>query len=175
MNWKKEFSEFNSTNEIRPSPALTQRVCAQVLAELHPNPFRIFAKLGLTHFFSALFTLSICPQFGLRLWGSGPGLMGVFMRLGTYGCPLACGFIFTGTTLLAARFVLKAHEVQFLRKKPWLQLASLTLLSLGFFVMFSSEIIAGFAAVWALGSLIGGWATLSLGSRRHFVDLHSAP
>jgi hypothetical protein len=162
-----EYQEF--LNEQKDPPhKLSEPVFAQVHQDLHPSVWRTFSKLSLIHFAVALVTLSICPQFGIRLLGDGMGLMSAFMGLGKLGCPLACGFFFTGTTLLVASFVLRAEEIRALRRNRVTELFALTLLSLGFFVMIRAEIALGFALLWMLGSIMGSLLVLELGWMARF-------
>lgn len=162
-DWQNDWNEFQRTDEIAPPVALTKSLFATVRADLHPNPWTVFSKLSLIHAFTGIFTLSVCPQFGIRLFGEGMGLMHWFMKLGDYGCMLACGTFYLGTSLFAAALVLRPEEIQTVRKNRFLELTGLTLLSLGFFLMVSSEIVVGLAAAWALGSIFGGMTLLETG------------
>ncbi|MFL5813890.1 MAG: hypothetical protein ACJ763_09965 [Bdellovibrionia bacterium] len=157
-----EYQEFLNKQESPPKKA-SEQILAQIHQDLHPSVWKTFSKLSLIHFAVALVTLSICPQFGIRLLGEGMGLMHVFMGLGDLGCPLACGFFFTGTTLLVASLVLRPEEIRALRRNRFTEALALTLLSLGFFVMIRAEIALGFALLWMLGSIIGSLLALELG------------
>jgi hypothetical protein len=157
-----EYQGFLNQQQAPPKE-VSEQILAQVHQDLHPSVWKTFSKLSLIHFAVALVTLSICPQFGFRLLGEGMGLMSAFMGLGDLGCPLACGFFFTGTTLLVASLVLRAEEIRAIRRNRFTELAALTLLSLGFFVMIRAEIALGFALLWMLGSIVGSLLALELG------------
>jgi hypothetical protein len=157
-----EYQEFLNKQEPPPNK-VSEQLFAHIHQELHPSVWKTFSKLSLIHFVVALITLSICPQFGIRLLGDGMGLMSAFMKLGDLGCPLACGFFFTGTTLLAASLVLRPEEIRALRRNRFTELVALTLLSLGFFVMIRAEIALGFALLWIIGSIVGSLLALEVG------------
>jgi hypothetical protein len=156
MNFdSKDFEEFKNADGAKPTSTITQNIFARVNQDLNPSAWRIFGKLSLIHFFVAAVTLSICPQFGIRLLGDGMGLMEDFMRLGDYGCPVACGAFFMGTSIFFGTCLLTRDEIRVLRQNQILEFGALTLLSLGAFVMFHAEIAIGFAVAWFLGTLLG--------------------
>lgn len=150
-----DFREFQAVEPASPPKHLSDTILSKVRADLHPSALKVFAKLSGIHFFVAALTLAICPQFGFRFFGDDPGLMGYFMNLGHYGCMIACGSFFLGSSLLVAAFVLRAEEVRTIRKNWLTQFASLALLSLGFFIMFDTEILAVYALLWLFGSITG--------------------
>ena len=159
----RDFDEFKQIEPVLPPNSVTRSILARVHRDLHPSAWKVFSKLALIHFFTALATLSLCPQFGWRLFGDGMGLMQYFSGLGDTGCGAACGSLFLGTSLLTATFLLRPEEVRCLRKNRLLELGALTLLSLGFFLMIHAEIAIGFGLAWLVGSVLGGIATLELG------------
>jgi len=160
---KKDFNEFINEESIQPPKGLSDNILKMVDTDLNPSAWSVFAKLSLIHFFSALLTLSICPQFGFRVFGSGTGLMGVFMNLGYYGCMIACGIFFLGTSFLIAVITLQSQEIKVLRKHRWVQIVSLASLSLGAFIMLDAQIVFGFALAWIIGTFIGAFSVLELG------------
>jgi hypothetical protein len=162
-DWNDDFKTFRSVDPIEPPVTISNDVLSLVRRDLNPSAWKVFSKLTLIHFVTALITLSFCPQFGIHLFGDRMGLMRVFMSLGEYGCLVACGSFFTGSSLLFASLFLRPEEVQKIRKYQLLELGTLTLLSLGFFVMLDAEFILGFTAAWIVGSVIGGCMTLELG------------
>ena len=166
---KKDFNEFEKSNNGSVPQPLSEKVISFVHSALNPSPLKVFSKLSLIHFFSAFVTLSVCPQFGFRLFGEGHGLMGYFMHLGSWGCTMACGSFFIGTSVFFAALVLKAEELRVIRNNKFLELGALTLLSLGFFLMLNTQIALGFLFIWALGSILGGIMTLEL---IWFIRLH---
>lgn len=160
---KKDFHEFINEESIQPPKGVSDNILNMVEADLNPSAWNVFAKLSLIHFFSALLTLSICPQFGFRVFGSGTGLMEVFMNLGYYGCMVACGIFFLGTSFLIAVVTLQPQQIKIIRKHSWVQIVSLISLSLGAFIMLDAQIVFGFALAWIIGTLIGAFSVLELG------------
>lgn len=157
-----EFREFESY-EATPVPrSLTDSLLAQIRADLNPPATAVFVKVALIHFVVGLVTLAICPQFGLSLTSS-HGLMPYLMRFGESVCMLGCGAFYMGSGLLIAALALKPEEVRVLRKNRVLQIATLTILSLGAFICFGGEVVASLGFAWALGALVGGSSLLQLG------------
>lgn len=150
----KEYLSFSSHSN-QSGPKIPSRLMSEVSQDLNPSPFAVFSKLLGIHFISALVTLSICPQFGFRTYGEGMGLMHYFMNLGEYGCLIACGAFFTGTSLAIAGFTLRGEEMRAIRKNRILSSAALALLSIGFFFMLDAEFIFGLSAAWLLGAILG--------------------
>jgi hypothetical protein len=165
-NYLSDFEEFKNATPIAPPKEVSEKILSIVGKDLKAIPWKVFSRLSLIHLFSALFTLSICPQFGFRLFGDGMGLMGHFMSLGHYGCMIACGFFFVGMSLLFASVILKPYELLVIRKHRFTEIGALTLLSLGFFIMINpSDVVFSFALAWLLGSLAGGTIVLEIGWR----------
>jgi hypothetical protein len=155
-----EFREFES-GKARVPRELSERVRGRIHGLLHPSVAAVLGRLGLVHLASALVTLSVCPQFGVRVAGEGMGLMHWFMGLGDLGCAIACGAVFLGTSGLAAGLLLRPEEVRVIRRHRVLELGSLSLGSLGVFIMLNpAGIVATFAAAWVFGSLLGAAALL---------------
>ncbi len=157
---KKEFEEFKNAESMSPPLGISEQILTRVRTDLHPSAWKVFAKLSTIHFITALVTLSICPQFGFRLFGEGMGLMGYFMHFGEVGCTIACGSFFLGSSILVAMMVLRPEEIRVIRGHKLLELGALTLLSIGFFIMLQAEFVLGFFLAWAVGSLLGGILTL---------------
>lgn len=160
---KKDYEDFLN-DSVRPPKGLSENVFKKVESDLNPSAWGVFSKLTLIHFFSALLTLSVCPQFGFRVFGSGHGLMGTFMNFGPHGCVVACGSLFLGSSFLIAGLALQLEEIKVLRKYRWIQIATLVSLSLGAFIMIGAEqILISFAAAWVVGTFLGALSALELG------------
>jgi hypothetical protein len=170
-----EYQEFLNSEGVLPPSSLTEKILTSVRKDLNPNSWFVFSKMALIHFTSGLFTLSICPQFGVSLFGDRVGVTKYFMNLGQYGCIAACGAFFVGISLLLTGLILKREELKRLREHELLQLSAVIFLSLGAFVMADAEILIGFGIAWAIGSLLGGLAMIELSwlIRQRFVGLSS--
>lgn len=165
-----EFKEFCDSKDSAHAPTgkLRDPLFTEVFRDLNPNPYYVFSKLLAIHSLTALFTLSVCPQFGFRVWGDGMGLMRIFMHFGTYGCLVLCGGFFTSMSLIAAGMLLKGEELRTIRNNRWLTLGALVSLSLGFFFMLDAEILFGLTAAWFLGAVLASQLTLELTWRARF-------
>lgn len=159
----KEFQEFMEADSIAPPMEVSEKILVFVHRELNPNPWFIFSKLSFIHLAVGVLTLSLCPQFGVRFFGEGLGLMRLFIPFGTYGCITLCGAFFVGMSLFASGMILQIEELRVLRDHRILQISALALLSLGFFIMMDAEILIGFGVAWALGSILGGITLLEAG------------
>ncbi len=160
---QKEYAEFRTGDPIDPPQALSERVLESVKRELVPNAWEVFAKLFMIHLVVGLATLAVCPQFGVRTLGKGPGLMELFLFLGPYGCMAACGAFFLGSSFLVAALLLSKEEIARIRRHRTLQLGALTTASLGAFLMLDAQILIGIGAAWVFGSLMGGALMLETG------------
>lgn len=150
---------FTASSEPLVPPTTLMR---QVQRDLATSPAEVFTKLAAIFLCSSAATLTVCPQFGVRLLGEGMGLMHAFMFFGTYGCLVACGAFFLGSAFFMAGLILRGEELRLLRRHRWLTATALTALALGFFLMISTEIVLGLAFAWFIGALLGGTAMLEL-------------
>lgn len=160
--WADEFKEFAAANEVQPPTRLSTQVLTQIHLNLNPPAWQVFFKLSLIHGIVGTITLLFCPQFGFSPL-CGMGLMNLFMQFGKYGCMLGCGAVYVGSSALVASFLLRPEEIKVLRRTEGLQLPLLGLLSMGGFICFGATIVFELTAVWFLGSILGGLATLELG------------
>src|SRR4051794_27445893 len=128
---KRDFQEFLRSGSDLPPRGVSEEILSRVSRDLNPSPWLVFARLAAIHFFTALGTLSLCPQFGVRIYGQGMGLMQFFMRLGDADCGIACGSVFVGASVLAATLLLSPDQVRTIRRYRFLELGALTFLSLG--------------------------------------------
>lgn len=160
---EEEFKEFVDEPAFDPPASLSERVLTEVHRKLNPNSWLVFSKLSLVHFFGGLITLSMCPQFGINLLGTDLGLIKIFYRFGTYGCVTACGALFISLTTILALITLRPEEIRKVRQLWFLQIATLSLLSLGVFLMLDADILWSFATFWIIGGLLGGLMTLEVG------------
>ncbi|MBK9294165.1 MAG: hypothetical protein IPM57_06920 [Oligoflexia bacterium] len=158
-----DFKEFTEIEPIRPPQKITEQLFIFVHRDLNPNPWYIFSKLSLIHFVVGIVTLSFCPQFGVRFFGEGIGVMRFFLQFGTYGCMVLCGAFFVGSSFFVSSLVLGFEELRVLRRHRTLQISALTLVSLGAFIMLDAEVLLVYALAWIIGSIFGGLAMFELG------------
>lgn len=156
MNQDWQIFKQSAQRNLKVPEYLRFSIQTAVLSDLSPSFLRVLAKLGVIHVLTSLVTLSICPQFGFRLWGEGMGLMNVFMRLGEVGCALACGIFFLGASLLLASVILKRAEWRTIRNHRLLTVTALLLPSLGFFRIMDGVFFLEFSLGWLIGAGFAG-------------------
>lgn len=148
----KDFESFLESGPQRLNPA----VLGNIKKEIFPPLSTVAVKMGLIHLVSSVFTLMACPQFGLRLFFEGHGLMHYFMKAGSVACFSFCGAFYLGASFWIAKIFLGEFEWEVLRKNAVLSLGALSLLSLGTFSMMSPELHFEAGFVWFLGAVLSG-------------------
>jgi len=141
------------------------KILSTVKAQLMPDIKKIVAKVFAIHIFSALLTLTVCPQMGFSLIKSKINLMDVFMKLGPHFCDFACGTFFTSVSVGFIYLVLSSDEFRFLRFHPVLMSSTMILTSLGFLLMLSPDIFIQFTFLWLIGAIAGVLGTMEIGFR----------
>ncbi len=165
-NWNEEYRFFVDSPAAPPPDHLTRHFKKSVSREFNPSHSLVFAKLFAIHFISAALTLFFCPQLGFAVHGKSELLFDVFLRLGEYGCMLACGGLFLGATAFTAAFSLRLPEMRAIRNSRGLQWGLLALLSVGFFLSFreqESVLPLGLVLTWVVGALLGGVSVFHFG------------
>ncbi len=162
MDWQAEFAEFSAVEPAEIPETLSNAILSRVEADLHPSPFRVFAKTAVIHAAVGAVTLLACPQFGLSYFGN-HGLMHYLMQYGESVCMLGCGAFFTMFSLLVVSLVLRPEEVRAFKGNEILQLASLVTLSIGAFFFAGGTIVFTLALIWSLGAILGGAISLEAG------------
>lgn len=152
----RDFEDFLKTDTVVPSEHVHRRL-QQVVLEEAPRTTTTAMKLAGTHLAASIITLTACPQFGLRLFYDGHGLMHYFMDLGDAACWFLCGFFYLSVTALMARFVLQPGDWGLLRQRRMLWMPSLIALTMGALIMMSGEFSVQYGLMWALGSGAALW------------------
>ncbi|HEY8272552.1 MAG TPA: hypothetical protein VIG33_16785 [Pseudobdellovibrionaceae bacterium] len=165
----KDFESFLESGQRQMNPSVLENI----KKEIFPAPSRVALKMGLIHLASSLLTLMACPQFGLRLFFEGHGLMHYFMKAGSVVCFAFCGAFYLGASFWIAKIFLGEFEWEVLRKNPTLSLGALSLLSLGIFSMMSHDLHFEAGFVWLLGAILSG--AIPLLTRVHHRPLIKFP
>jgi hypothetical protein len=139
---------------------VSSKILATVHERLHPNLINLTGKLFLVHLLTAVITLSVCPQFGFKIFKLPINLMNHFMVYGMPVCNFLCGLFFTTTSMIVASFVLRRDEVRALRYKRLLVNLALLLSSIGFFGIMNPNLFLEFSLLWLLGAVMGITLTL---------------
>lgn len=161
---KNEFLEFmNSDKQTRI--IADDQVLTTIKDDLYPGNFYVLTKFILIQFVAALMTLSICPQFGIGLFGGHHGVLHYVMSYGEIVCGLFCGSLFVGVSCVVSLLFLNREQLRGIyRKKMWL------IPSISFFYL-SSLMITGtsletnmmsssvsFMLLWVIGGVLTSFA-----------------
>ena len=147
----KDFESFLESGHAQLEPT----VLDSLKKEIFPSLTNVAMKLGLIHLVSSMLTLMACPQFGLRLFFEGHGLMHYFMKAGSVACFGFCGAFYLGSTFWIAKIFLGEFEWVVLKKNSVLSLATVALVSLGAFAMINChELTFEVGFVWLLGAIV---------------------
>jgi len=166
---KKEFEQFIALPGEAPPPAVTERVMSEVRAELSPSTWAVFGKLVAVHAAVSIASLSVCPQFNVRVLGEGPGLMGQFMEYGDAWCHLLCGAFYLGSSALVAALLFSRPELRVLKRARWTVLPPLAGLSLGVFALAQAELTLAWVAFWLAGALVAAGVMIEALGRLRLV------
>lgn len=145
--------------------SLTDKIKTTIHEQVRPKMNYLIAKLFAIHIATAVITLSVCPQFGIRAFKSSLNLMHTFMVFGLPVCNFLCGVFFTATSIGIASVILKRDEIRALKFNKTLTSASLILSSVGFFSIMNPNLFLEFSLLWLLGALFGIVVTLETTSR----------
>jgi hypothetical protein len=148
---------------------VNEKILAEVKSRLNPDLKKILLKVFGIHIFTAIITLSICPQMGFSIVKTKLNLMDLFMKIGPHFCDFACGIFFTMTSMAVICTVLSRDELRVLRFHKILLTLTIVLSSLGFLLMLSPDLFLSFSLLWLIGSIsgivlsveIGSWALLT--------------
>jgi hypothetical protein len=154
-----DFEDFLNSN-VQPPAELSEKIFAMVRRDLNPSAPLVFTKLLGIHAVISFFTLSLCPQFGIRLFGSGSGLMQYFMGLGDSGCMAACGVIFLGSTSFFSALILSQPESKRLLSEWPIHALLLMGFSLAFFASVDAYLTLAAVLWWIGGGLVGAYLLL---------------
>jgi len=144
---------------------LSEKILNNIHERLHPNKGQLIAKLFFVHLLTAVITLSVCPQFGIKLFKLPINLMHSFMVFGMPLCNFLCGLFFTATSMMVAALVLKRDEIRFLKHQKIMTSLCLILSSIGFFGIMNPNLFLELSLLWLLGALTGIILTLEVSSR----------
>jgi hypothetical protein len=145
--------------------SLNEKIKKQVYNNLHPKMSTLIAKVFAIHLATAILTLSVCPQFGLKLLKLPVNLMHSFMTLGLPACNFLCGIFFTATSMIMASLILRRDEVRALKFQKILAASTLILSSIGFFSIMNPNLFLEFSFLWLAGAILGVVLTLEVSTR----------
>lgn len=141
---------------------VSEKILADVHRKLNPSLSALIAKVFCIHLVTAIVTLSVCPQFGIKLFKLPVNLMHSFMVFGLPICNFLCGVFFTATSIMIAGFVLNRDELRVMKFQKTLLSAVLLLSSIGFFGIMNPNLFLEFSFMWLLGAILGIIFTLKI-------------
>lgn len=94
---------------------INEKILKEIHGRLHPKLNHVILKLFSVHLLTAVLTLSVCPQFGMKLFKLPINLMDSFMVFGMSACYFLCGLFFTAASISMAAVVLKRDEIRALK------------------------------------------------------------
>ena len=158
-NIKKDFESFvNDSSEAVGSSRILNKIHAEIAAAA-PKKSQVAMKLGGIHLASSALTLMACPQFGVRLFFQGEGLMHYFMKVSPLFCQSFCGAFYLAVTFVLARILLRYDEWLVLMRSRVLTIGSVALISLGIFAMLARGISWEAGIFWIFGATLAGELT----------------
>lgn len=144
---------------------INEKILTEIHGRLVPKLSHVILKLFSVHLMTAVITLTVCPQFGMKLFKLPVNLMNSFMVFGMPVCYFLCGVFFTATSIMMAAFILKRDEIRALKYNKILAAAALILSSIGFFGIMSPNFFLEFSMLWLIGAITGVVMTLEVSAR----------
>jgi hypothetical protein len=156
--WLEDFKCFVKCGEgVKVPEDLSKQILDQVYSAMNPSPWWVFFKLLGVHLVVGTLSLALCDQFGISPFNTGFSLVEYFMMFGHSVCMTLCGFLFIGLTVILSATILYKKEVIILKKNAYLQIPTLSMLSVGIFMVFGAEMAVGIGLLWFLGAVVGGF------------------
>ncbi len=144
---------------------LNEQILSMVHDKLKPKLSTLLSKVFFIHALTAVITLSLCPQFGFKLFRLDINLMHSFMGFGMPICNLLCGLFFTTTSALATVLILNRDEIRAIRFQNILFSSFILLSSIGFFLIMNPDLFLEFSLMWLLGAVLGLISTFEISNR----------
>jgi hypothetical protein len=151
---KKDFQSFHDDADLEVAPMRGLGALKAQIEKEQAKPLSVAAKLGVIHILSSVLSLAVCPQFGVKLFGEGEGLMHLFMQISPTFCQAFCGAFYLAVTFVMARLILTPEEWYLLLRARTLTIATLTLVSLGAFFIMDRQMTLEAGALWVFGATI---------------------
>jgi hypothetical protein len=151
---KKDFQSFHDESDLDVAPMGTLGNLKAQIEKEQAKPAPVAIKLGVIHLISSVISLAACPQFGVKLFGEGEGLMHLFMQISPTFCQAFCGAFYLAVTFVMARLILTPEEWYFLLRTRTLTIAALALVSLGAFFIMTPGMTLEAGLLWLFGATV---------------------
>ena len=152
---KKEFLEFLIQKE-NPPELLKWEAKKDIVLSFKKK--EIILKFLAFNLLGAIYSLSICPQYGIGLV-EGHGIAHLFRMMGDWACAAFCGSLFLGSGMMACFIGMKGEELWWVWKRYKFSLIFLpalfwgALMLLNVKVNFESE-IPSYHLVWVVAAVM---------------------
>lgn len=160
--WLEDFKDFVEAKDASVPEDVSKKILSYVHRALNPSAWVVFLKLLSIHAVVGTLSLGVCNQFGMSPFHTGFSLSEYFMKFGHSVCMTLCGFLFLGLTVSFSKIVLRPEEFIVLKRNTFVQVFFLSLASIVAFLAFGAELVFGALALWLVGALLGGLATIQL-------------
>lgn len=152
---KKEFLDFLAHHEAPPAEV---EILARKDILLSFKSRSIIGRFLFFQLIGALFSLSVCPQFGIGLV-DGHGITHVFRMIGDWACAFFCGSLFLSSGLAVAFIAMKGEELWWVWQRykyslillPTLLWGSLMLTNVSFNL---SQEAPSYHLIWVLAAIL---------------------
>lgn len=151
---KNDFESFkNEVSDTSGSSFVLNKIQTEIALSA-PKKSSVAMKMGAIHLGSSVLTLTVCPQFGTRLFFEGEGLMDVFMKISPMFCQAFCGAFYLAATFVIARLIMSYDEWLVVTRSRVLSIGGLALVSLGVFAMLAQGISFEAGVFWIFGAIV---------------------
>jgi hypothetical protein len=141
---------------------IDQVILNDIRNKLHPKLSTLLLKIFSLHLIAAIISLSLCPQFGFRLFDLNFNLMNSFMIFGMSFCQLMCGAFFS---LMSVTFILTGlnrDERRYIKYHQHILASVILLTSIGFFAIMKIDLFLEFSLFWILGGTLSIYLTMAI-------------
>lgn len=149
----------NISNDVK------ENIFKHVESKIKPKLSHLLGKIFFIHALTAVVTLTVCPQFGIKFLKLPVNLMHSFMFLGLPICNFICGIFFTASSFIVMSFILSRDEIRFIKHHNIAATMTVILTSIGFFEIMNPNLFLEFSFLWLIGAILGSMLTLEMTSR----------
>ena len=139
---------------------IDEKILQSIKSKVIPAKIPLLLKIFSFHLCSAIISLSLCPQFGVKLFNFDINLMSSFMFFGMTFCHFICGAFFSSLSTIIIWIGLSKDERHFIKfHKSWI-LALILLSSIGFFAIMRIDLFLEYSLIWIAGATLCSYLTL---------------
>jgi hypothetical protein len=169
----KDFLDFCDSSNSKTPERLNTNILKYVKNDLDPSHTLVFSKLLAIQAFVGILTLLFCPQFNFSFTNNAEIFHYFHHKFGEQFCMAICGVIFIGSGSIFASYILKASEVNKIKKSEFLYYFSITTIALSSFIILGAEVYLNLTFFWFIGAMLGGISLFEINRiiRRYCLSL----